>query len=86
LKTEITHWEPPYRFVDKQVRGPYKSWVHQHRFEEIAAGTRMTDLVEYAVPGLIFAPFFHKLFVQRDVERIFAYRRIKFGEIFGDKF
>ncbi len=81
-KTEITHWEPPYRFVDAQIKGPYKSWVHQHRFEETAAGTRMTDRVEYAVPGLFLAPFFHKLFVRRDVERIFAYRRIKFGEIF----
>ncbi len=82
-KTEITVWEPPHRFVDTQLKGPYRKWVHEHRFEETGEGTRMTDRVEYAVPGLIFAPFIHKFFVGRDVERIFAYRRVRLDEIFG---
>ncbi|MEJ2635099.1 MAG: SRPBCC family protein [Calditrichia bacterium] len=82
-KTEITVWEPPHRFVDTQLKGPYRKWVHEHRFEETGQGTRMTDRVEYAVPGLIFAPLIHKFFVGRDVERIFAYRRVRLDEIFG---
>ncbi len=34
-RTEIAVWEPPFRFVDQQLRGPYKLWYHEHTFEEI---------------------------------------------------
>src|SRR5207244_42295 len=41
-QTEITVWEPPRRFVDLQRRGPYRHWVHEHVFEEVDNGTRVT--------------------------------------------
>ena len=70
-RTEIAEWEPPGRFVDRMVHGPYTEWIHEHRFEEHEGGTRMTDEVRYGVPGGAIA---HWLFVRRDLERIFAYR------------
>lgn len=33
-RTEITEWQPPHRFVDSQLRGPYTLWHHTHTFEE----------------------------------------------------
>ena len=30
-QSEITVWEPSYRFVDEQRRGPYRVWVHEPR-------------------------------------------------------
>jgi len=70
-RTKITVWEPPFRFVDEQIKGPYRLWRHEHRFDEEEGATIMTDRVEYAVWG---GALVERLFVRRDVERIFAHR------------
>lgn len=70
-RSKITVWDPPSRFVDEQVRGPYRMWRHQHDFEESDGGTLVRDTVQYAVP---FDVLVHELLVRREVERIFAYR------------
>ncbi len=80
-QSEITAWEPPHRFVDEQRRGPYRQWRHEHRFIEIKGGTLATDDVTYAVPGGFLI---HKLFVARDVEKIFQYRAEKLRELFPE--
>lgn len=82
-QTEITVWEPPVRFVDAQKKGPYRLWIHEHRFIPVAGGTRMIDQVEYAVPGWILAPLVQRFFVKPDLERIFRFRETKFQEIFA---
>jgi ligand-binding SRPBCC domain-containing protein len=80
-QSEITVWEPPHRFVDEQRRGPYKFWVHEHTFEAIDADhTRVGDRVRYGVPG---GGLVHRLFVERDLDRIFEYREQKLVEKFG---
>jgi ligand-binding SRPBCC domain-containing protein len=79
-QTEITAWQPPHRFVDEQKRGPYRHWVHEHRFETKDGGTLCTDHVRYAVPG---GELVHRLFVRRDVERIFAHRAVKMRKLLG---
>ena len=70
-RTLITCWEPPLRFVDEQLRGPYRVWVHEHTFESKGNKTLARDHVRYAPPGGWITD---RLFVRRDVERIFAYR------------
>lgn len=70
-RTNIALWEPPYRFIDEQLRGPYKVWVHEHTFQDLGDQTRMTDRIRYAVPG---GALVNRLFVRPDVERIFQYR------------
>jgi ligand-binding SRPBCC domain-containing protein len=71
-RTEITEFDPPYRFVDRQIRGPYREWIHEHIFEPVDAATVVIDNVLYAVPGGRLA---HSLFVRGELERIFDYRR-----------
>ena len=74
-RTVIDAWDPPHRFVDRQVRGPYRKWIHEHRFEEVAGGTRCIDRIEYAVPGgPVIERIVHRLVVGPDVARIFDYR------------
>jgi len=82
-RTEITEWEPPHRFVDTQLRGPYRLWHHTHSFEPRDGGTLCRDRVRYRVPG---GALINALFVRRDVQRIFAFRRQKLEEIYrGDR-
>ena len=81
-RTEISEWDPPNRFADNQVKGPYKKWYHTHSFQSRDNGTLMTDHVEYAVPGGFLAPLLNRLFVRRDVEKIFQYRNKKIIELF----
>jgi ligand-binding SRPBCC domain-containing protein len=69
--TRIDRWDPPSFFVDRQVRGPYRLWRHEHRFEAVDGGTRVRDRVEYVPP----LRWLSSGIVVRDVERIFAYRR-----------
>ena len=81
--TEITHVVPGSYFVDEQRRGPYRLWHHQHHFREIEGGVEMTDIVYYQLPLGVLGAMAHGLFVRRQLERIFAYRREKIEEIFG---
>ncbi len=84
-RSRITAWEPPHRFVDEQVRGPYRTWIHEHRFqpERDAGGGEVivaSDHVQYRAPG---GRLLERLFVTRDVERIFAFRTRALVERFG---
>jgi ligand-binding SRPBCC domain-containing protein len=75
-RTRIEVWEPPLRFVDVQVSGPYALWEHTHEFEPMGEGaTAIRDRVRYALPLGPLGNLAHRLFVRRDVERIFDYRR-----------
>jgi len=52
---EIRQWDAPYRFVDFQKSGPYKSWHHTHRFESHEGQTKMIDVVRYVGGELLKA-------------------------------
>jgi ligand-binding SRPBCC domain-containing protein len=82
-RTRISVWQPPYRFVDEQLRGPYRQWIHEHTFEAHQGGTLVRDHVRYAVP---FDWLVHRLLVRPDVERIFRYRAAELRRRFpGEK-
>ncbi|MEL7975841.1 SRPBCC family protein [Isoptericola sp. F-RaC21] len=51
MTSRISAHDTPHRFVDEQVAGPFRRWWHEHRFEEVPGGTRMTDTVEYTSPA-----------------------------------
>ena len=70
-RSRITAWEPPLRFVDEQVAGPFRFWRHTHAFERSGHGTLARDDVEYAVPG---GRLVDALLVAPDLARIFDHR------------
>lgn len=81
-RSEISVWEPPYRFVDAQLKGPYKKWVHLHEFEQKNNGTLMRDIVDYELFVQPVAPIVNALFVRRQIEAIFRYRTEQLDKIF----
>jgi ligand-binding SRPBCC domain-containing protein len=75
-RTRIEAWEPPRRFVDAQVRGPYSLWEHTHTFAEDGPGaTIIRDRVRYSIPFGPVGGIADRLLVRRDLARIFDYRR-----------
>lgn len=72
--TEITHVSELRYFVDEQRSGPYALWHHQHWFEEVSDGVRMTDEVNYAIPFGPLGRLANWLFVERQVNAIFDHR------------
>ena len=79
-RTEITEWDPPLRFVDVQLSGPYTLWHHIHTFIEHDGGTLCRDEVRYRPRG---GALMNWLFVRGDVERIFRYRQERLLEVFN---
>ncbi|MEE2907193.1 MAG: SRPBCC family protein [Planctomycetota bacterium] len=78
-RTEITAWEPPARFEDRQLKGPYRQWIHEHTFVDEGETTLMQDQVRYKVMG---GAIIHWLAVKRDVLKIFTHRNKIMAELF----
>lgn len=79
-RTYIAVWDPPHRFVDQQIEGPYRVWHHTHTFADEGEGTRMDDRVRWALPVWPFGEVARPL-VAAQVRRIFAYRERAIREI-----
>jgi len=73
-RTQVAVWDPPRRFVDVQLRGPYRLWHHTHEFEPEGDGTLMTDVVRYGLPLGPLGEIAQAILVGRDVEAIFDHR------------
>jgi ligand-binding SRPBCC domain-containing protein len=84
-RTLITDYQPPVKFVDQQIKGPYLFWHHEHAFEAVAAGTRMTDRVTYILPFGAMGHLAHRLLVRRQLEEIFDYRAASIARILEEK-
>ena len=81
--TEIERWDPPREFVDVQTKGPYKLWRHTHRFSEVEGGTRIVDIVDYALPLGPLGRLVHWLQVAHDLSDIFDYREQRVRALLG---
>ena len=74
-RTLITKYNPPFEFVDEQIKGPYNFWHHSHKFKKVDGGVEISDRVIYSIPMGIIGSVLHFIWIKRDLEKIFLHRK-----------
>jgi ligand-binding SRPBCC domain-containing protein len=75
LVAEHTACEEGRMFQDTLREGPFRKWVHTHTMDpDGAGGSWLTDRIEYELPGGVVGNLAAGWFVNRRMERMFAYR------------
>jgi len=69
-----TVYEKDRLFVDEQIQGPFARWVHRHEFEDADGKTRLTDRVEYLLPGGLLINALFGWIVKARLNRTFNHR------------
>lgn len=84
-RTEISLWNPPFEFIDRELKGPYKQWIHRHTFVEMDENkTLIRDEVKYRLPFEPLGELFH-WFIRAKLDHIFDFRERAVREIFENK-
>ena len=81
--TRIGAFDPPHRFEDIQLGGPYRRWEHTHTFEAVPGGTIVGDEITYEVPLGPLGDLANRLVVRGELERIFRHRAETIRTVFA---
>lgn len=81
--SRIEEWQDGRGFADRQLRGPYKHWLHRHTFEAVDGGTRVADSVEFELPLGLLGELGGVPLVRHDLSRIFDFRREAVARLLG---
>jgi ligand-binding SRPBCC domain-containing protein len=82
--SEVTRFEPDTIFVESQLTGPFRRWVHTHSFEQAGAGTRVRDVIDFEPPGGLLGLVVTAGLLAKDLEWVFAHREKKLRELLGN--
>jgi ligand-binding SRPBCC domain-containing protein len=83
LVNEVTAFEEAVLIAEEQRQGPFKRWAFVHRFEATALGTCITEELTYEPPGGLLGMLVTAEMIQRELEKLFAYREQRLREIFS---
>ena len=72
--SELKHIRKRHSFVDEQLVGPYKLWLHYHEISKVVDGVRFVDHVNYIMPFGPLGAIARAIYVKRQLKRIFDYR------------
>ena len=84
-RTMITQYNPPNMFIDQQLLGPYSMWHHKHIFIEKNGGVEIIDRIHYSIPFGFLGQLVNYLFINRDLNNIFEYRKKIINQHFENK-
>ncbi len=71
---EHTVYEPPARFEDVQIKGPFRSWRHAHLVHSHADGAVLRDEIDYEPPFGFLGRLANGVLIEPRLRRLFAYR------------
>jgi ligand-binding SRPBCC domain-containing protein len=71
--------------VDEQIRGPFKHFRHEHRFEPSGHLTRMTDSVVFDAPGSIVGIAAERLVLGRYLRQLIEARNAHLARVARDR-
>lgn len=75
LTSRVTEFDRPRSFVDEQVRGPFRRFRHEHRFEPLAGGaTLMIDEWEHEAPFGLLGRVFDAFVLKRRLRNLLRER------------
>lgn len=80
---DVTVWEQPRRFVERQIEGPMGAWEHEHHFEETSNGVLVTDRILFAPPGGILGLLVNERKIREALEEGFGHRHYELEKRFG---
>jgi len=85
IVSEVTALVPEALLVDEQRQGPFGKFVHTHRLEPVAEGTRMTDEIEFEPPAGLLGLVLSANRIRQELEAAFDYRMKRFRELLETK-
>lgn len=80
---EVIEFERPFRFTETLVKGPLKSYRHEHIFEVTDAGTRIFDHVTFEPPGGMLGFLVTEDRIRKGLEQGFLFRYAELARLFG---
>lgn len=80
---DVTEWDSPRRFVERQVSGPLAAWEHEHLFEPTALGVRVTDRITFSPPSGMLGLIVNERKIQESLEEGFEHRHYELAKRFG---
>ena len=86
FELEFMHFvfQPPERFGERQVAGPFARFEHVHEFHEDAGGTRLVDRVDFALPWYLGGRLADRWIVRPQLVRFFEFRRKAYSRLLED--
>lgn len=70
LTSKITSFDRPNYFKDEQIKGVFKSIMHEHKFELIGDNVIMTDIFEFQTTFEIFDELFNNLILTQYMRKL----------------
>ncbi|MEK8024345.1 MAG: SRPBCC family protein [Candidatus Hydrogenedentota bacterium] len=78
-------YEPPSRFGERQIRGPFAMFEHIHEFLPAESGTILRDRIDVRLPWYLGGSLTVKLFVAPKLRRFFAFRHAELQRLVRER-